>query len=56
MKRRYGGKGKLCYMDRDSFVVYMKTEDIYIGIAKDAGTRFDSLNYELERPLRRGKK
>ena len=27
-------KQKLCYIDRQSFVAYIKTEDIYIGIAK----------------------
>ena len=24
MKLKYGGKGKLCYMDTDSFIVYIK--------------------------------
>ena len=28
-------KVKLCYMDPDSFKVYIKTEDICVGIAKD---------------------
>ena len=27
-KPNYGEKAKLCYMDTDSFVVYIKTEDI----------------------------
>ena len=36
---------------RNSFIVYIKTEDIYVGIAKDAETRFDTSNYELERSL-----
>ena len=35
-------------MDTNSFVVYMKTEDIYADIAKDAETRFDTSNYEIE--------
>ena len=42
-------------MDTDSFIVYIKTEDIYVDIyvdiTKDVGTRFDTSNYELERPL-----
>ena len=29
-------------MDTDSFVVYVKTEDIYTDIAKDIETRFDT--------------
>ena len=35
VKSKYGEKTKLCYVDRDSFTVYIKTEDIYSGIAKD---------------------
>ena len=38
-----------------SFTVYIKTEDIYIDIAKHAEKRFDASNYELERPLPKGK-
>ena len=40
-------------MDTDSFIMYIKTEDIYVDIAKDVETRFDTSNYELERPLPR---
>ena len=36
---------------QNSFIVYIKTEDIYVNIAKDAETRFDTSNYELERSL-----
>ena len=28
----------------DSFIVYIKTDDIYKDIAKDVQTRFDALN------------
>ena len=31
--------------------VYIKIEDIYADIAKDVLTKFDTSNYELERPL-----
>ena len=55
-KQRYGEKVKLCYMDTDSFNVYIKTEDIYVDIAKDVETRFNTSNYESERPLPRPKK
>ena len=34
-------------MDTDSFIVYIKTEDI----EKDVETRFDTSNYKLDRPL-----
>ena len=38
-------------MDKDNFIAYIKTEDIYLGIAKDVPTIFDTLNYELDKPL-----
>ena len=48
---KQGQKAKLCYMDTGSFIVYMKTEDIYSVIAKYVKTRFNTSNYELDRPL-----
>ena len=35
-------------MDIDSFIVYIKTKDIYADIAEDVETRFDTSKYELE--------
>ena len=35
------------------FVVYIKTDDIYKGIAKDVETLLDTSNYEWNRPLRK---
>ena len=52
---RYGEKSKLCYTDTDSFIAYIKTCDTYKDIAKDIETRFDTSNYELDRPLPKGK-
>ena len=51
VKSKYGEKAKLCYMDTDSFIVYIKTDDIYKDTAEDVKTRFDTSNYELGRPL-----
>ena len=34
-----------------SFIVYIKTDDIYKNIAEDVETRFDTSKYELDRPL-----
>ena len=48
-------KTKLCYMDTDSFIAYIKTDDIYKDILEDDETRFDTSNYELDRPLSKGK-
>ena len=49
-------KKQNCYLDTDSFIVYIKTKDIYAGIAKDVKTRFDTSNYGLDRPLEKIKK
>ena len=54
VKPKYGEKAKLCYMDTDSFIVYIKT-DIYKDIAEDFETRFDTSNYELDNSLPKGK-
>ena len=54
-KPKYGEKGKVCHMDTDSFIVYVKTDDIYKNIAKDVETRFNTSNYELNRLLPKGK-
>ena len=51
VKPKYGEEAKLYYMDTESFIVYIKTDDIYKDIAEDAETRFDVSNYELDRPL-----
>ena len=42
-------------MDTDSFMAYIKTEDIYVDIAKDVETRFDISDYELDKLLPTGK-
>ena len=38
-------------MDTDSFITYIKTDDIYKGILEDVETRFHTSQYELDRPL-----
>ena len=42
-------------MDADSFIFYIKTKYVYVDIAKCVETRFDTLSYELNRPLSRGR-
>ena len=56
VKPKYGEKAKLYYMDTESFILYIKTDDIYKDIAEDAETRFDTSNYELNRPLPKAEK
>ena len=51
VKPKYGEKALLCYIDTDSFIAYIKTDEIYIDIEEDVETRFDTSNYELDRPL-----
>ena len=55
MKPKYGDNVKLCYMNTDSFIIHNKTEDFYKDIADDVGKRFDTSNYEVNRPLPAGK-
>ena len=56
-KPKYGDKARLCYMDTDSFVMHIKTEDFYKDIADDVERCFDTSNYDekVERPLPIGK-
>ena len=51
VKPKYGEKAKLYYMDTESFILYIKTDDIYKDIAEDAETRLNVSNYELDRSL-----
>ena len=55
LKPKYGKNAKLCYMDTDSFVIHIKTNNVCKDIAEDVETRFDTSNFELDRPLPKGK-
>ena len=55
MKPKYDDNVKLCYMDTDSFIMNIKTEDFYKDIANDVEKRFDTSNYECDRSLPTGK-
>ena len=39
VKLKYGENPKLYYTETDSFIIYIKAGDIYVGIAKDVQTR-----------------
>ena len=43
-------------MNTDSFTVYIKTNEIHKDITENVETKFDTSNYELDRPLRKSKK
>ena len=51
MKPKYNDNVKLCYMDTDSFIMNIKTNDFYEDIANDVENRFGTSNYEVNRPL-----
>ena len=57
IKPKYGDKMRLCYMDTDSFIMHIKTEDFYKDIADDVERWFDTSNYDKNdnRPLPIGK-
>ena len=42
-------------MDTDSFVMSIKTNDFYKDIANDVDKKFDTSNYDCNRPLPIGK-
>ena len=46
---------KLCYMDTDCLIMNIKTKDFYKGIAQDVEERSDTSNYDVDRPLPKGK-
>ena len=43
-------------MDTDSCIIYIKAKDVYGDIANIIEIRFDTLNYEVNRPLKMKKK
>ena len=53
MIMKYGENLKLCHMDTDSLVYYIKTKDFYADITGDVKERFDMSGYEKAdaRPL-----
>ena len=54
VKNKYGNKARLCYMDTDSFVINIKTNDFYEDISQDVNERFDTSNYTFDIPLVKG--
>ena len=54
LKPKYDKNAKICYMYTGSFIVHVTTNDIYNDIAEDVKTRFDTSNFELDRPLPKG--
>ena len=55
MKPKYDNNVKLYYIDTNTFIMNIKTNDFYEDIANDVENRFDTSNYEVKRPLQNGK-
>ena len=55
MKPKYNDNVKLCYMDTNSFLMNIKTENFYKDIANDVEDKLDNSNYEVNGPLPTGK-
>ena len=54
-KPKYGENEKHCYMDTGSFIVHVKADDSYKDTAEFVEAEFDTLNFELDRTLPKGK-
>ena len=57
IKPKYGDKLRLCYMDTDSFVMHIKTDDFCKDISNDVDRWFDTSNFNKsdKGPLGTGK-
>ena len=51
MKPKYNDNVRLSYMDTDSFIMNIKTNDFYKNISDDVECKFDTPNYEVKGPL-----
>ena len=47
LKPKYGENAKLYYMDTESFIVHVKTDDIYKEIAENIGKRAKDLTLQI---------
>ena len=56
VKPKYNENAKFCFMDTDSFIFHVKTDDIYKNIAEDVEARFDTSKFESDRLLPKRKK
>ena len=46
IKQKYGDRAKLCYMDADSLVIHIITEDFFEDISNNVQRLFDTSNYD----------
>ena len=59
IRPKYGDRAKLCYMNTDSFTIYIKTEDFFEDISNDIEGWLDTSNYDkndkIHLPIRKNK-
>ena len=55
VKPKYGENAKLCYMDTDSFIIHVKQMIFTNDIEEYVEIIFDTSNFEIDRPLLKGK-
>ena len=51
IKEKYGDRAQLFHIDTDNFVIHIKADDFYEDVNDNLEERFDTPNYELEKPL-----
>ena len=51
IKPKYNSNLQLCYIDMDSLVYHIKTDDFYADITEDVKERFDTSSHHSDRPL-----
>ena len=50
IKQKYGNKVKLLFIDTDSLMYEIQTEDFYMDISADVERRFDTSDYPPDHP------
>ena len=55
IKLKYQNNARQCYMDTDSFIIHIQTEDVYKDIVDDVKKRFGTSNYATKRPPQKRK-
>ena len=55
MSNQISEKEKLCYMDAGSFIVHIKTDDVYKNIAEDVETGLTHFKLWVEQAIQKRK-
>ena len=57
LQTMYNDKVELCYMDTDSFIIYVETDDFYKDISNGVDKWFDTSSFSknIDTPLEKGK-